>query len=183
MTSHLPVLRHLSPAPSRSRYLGLDHSHSELMRFLLWPFCLLNVQALSFPFALNVVHSTPYSQVRHLQRMDPSSGSPSLSFPGGHLTFLPRGPGNIFPRCQGVISVLCTILWAKNHCRLHGRLGLKEARVKQRPAPAAASLKNLLSKGCLTRSNHLRRPLSPWGSRRALEQLSQRPQFRLCWDF
>ena len=105
MTSHLPVLRHLSPASSRSRYLGLDHSHSELMRFLLWPFCLLNVQAFSFPFALNVVHSTPYSQVRHLQRMDPSSGSPSLSFPGGHLTFLPRGPGNIFPRCQGVSAV------------------------------------------------------------------------------
>ena len=83
------------------------------MQFLLWPFCLLNVQALSFPFALNVVHGTPYSQLRQRCRgwtQAITSGSPSLSFPGGHLTFLPRGPGNIFPHCQGVISVLRAIL-------------------------------------------------------------------------
>ena len=133
----------------------------------MWPFCLLNVQALSFPFALNAVHSIPYSQWCHCCRgwtQAITSGSPSLSFPGSHLTFLPRSPGNICPCCQGVISVLCAILLAKNHCRLHGRLGLREARVTQRPAPAAASLKGLLTKGCLTSSSHFRRPLSPQGS-------------------
>ena len=48
-----------------------------------------------------------------------------------------------------------------------------ETRATQRPAPVAASHMGLLSdEGCLTESSHLRRPLSPWGSWRALDQLS-----------
>ena len=48
-----------------------------------------------------------------------------------------------------------------------------ETRATQRPAPVAASHTGLLSnEGCLTESSHLRRPLSPWGSWRALDQLS-----------
>ena len=54
------------------------------MGFLLWPFCLLNMQALSFLFDFGWEAEASYSQLHYVCRgltQAITSGSPGLSFP------------------------------------------------------------------------------------------------------
>ena len=121
-TSHLPVFSHLSPAPSRSRSPGLDLSHQGLMRILLWPFSTASPQ---FPLCPGIWSTEPFTHscvtsAEDWPRLSPQGPPPLLSrrpsdFPakmaGEHLPILPW-----------TISVLCAILWGKNHCRPQGRV-------------------------------------------------------------
>ena len=158
------------------------------MRFLLWPFSLLNMQALSFPVCLGVGSRDPlltaasplqsYHSVYRLRVPGPLFSTRASDFPDKK----PREP---LPICWGAISVLCAILWGKKHCRPHGRLGLSETRATQRPAPAAASLQGLLSdEGCPTEPSH---PGGLWAPGAAgglgaplLSSPKRTSQFRLC---
>ena len=169
--SHLPVLSHLSLAPSRSRCPSLELSHPGLMRILSWPCSTCKPSVSPLPWSLE--HRALYSQPCHLcrgQTQAITSGSSRLSYPGGHLTFLQRGPGNIWRSCHEPSQCSC------NSVREEPLLSSWEAQVERGQGHTeawtrTASLKGLLSEGCPTRSSHHRGPLSPWGRWKALNQL------------
>ena len=65
---------------------------------------LLNMQALSFPFALGVWSTEPFAHSRVTSAEDRPRLSPqgpwASPFQEANLTFLPRGPENICPSCH-----------------------------------------------------------------------------------
>ena len=174
--SHLPVLSHLSLAPSRSRCPGLELSRTELMRILSWPFSTCKPSVSPLPWSLE--HRVLYSQPCHLcrgQTQAITSGSSSLSYPGGHLTFLQREPGNM-----SHLSA-CAILWGKNHSHPHGRLRLREARVTQRPEPALLHSRAFCLKDAPQGQVTTGDPWAPGAAGRHWTSSPKRPQFMPCW--
>ena len=119
---------------------------------------------------------TPYSLLHHLfggMIQANTSGSPQPLLSRRASDFPAKRPGNLCSFGQAAISVLCAILWGKNYFHPRARLRLWETRVTQRPARTVTSPKSFLpDERCLTRSNHLRGPLRPWGCLRETSTIS-----------
>ena len=118
--SHLPVLSHLSLAPSRSCCPSLDLSHPGLRRILSWPCSTCKSSVSPLPWSLE--HRALYSQPCHLcrgQTQAITSGSSRLSYPGDsypsdfpakrareHLTILPWAISVLVQFCEGRTTVV-----------------------------------------------------------------------------
>ena len=177
MTPWFSVLSHLSPAPSRSHHPGPALFWAGLMRSSQVHSSSLTWKPSVSPLPWKREDHIPYSMLHHLfggviQAITSGSPQPLLSrrapdFPAKR----PREPLPIWPSSH--LSALCAILWGKNHRHPRATLGLWEAKVTQRPARALTPPKSFLpDEGCLTRSNHLRGPLSPWGCLRETSTIS-----------